>query len=139
MIAIDELTDEHVRQFLAQGLIAKELSDRLAVIPPGRHLKVNNGSALAMGGITTVWPGVGVAWLKVFPDAIKYPIRLCRIVFDELCRAQEDFKLHRIHIEVRADDPRAVRFAHLLSFVVESTMSKYGPDGADYHMMTWQP
>lgn len=139
MIVVEELTPAHVQECLEKGYIKKELADRIVSILPGKNAALRNGSVLAMGGMTKVWPGVGVAWLTVMPGAKFHPVRLVRNAFDLICDAVEDYKLHRLHIEVKADDPKAVRLARMLGFEYESTMRNYGPDGADYMMMTWQP
>lgn len=138
MISVEPLKRNMVAEFFKHGLVRKELADRLLVIPPGRQKLIRNGSPLAMGGVTVPWTGVGICWLNVFPGAKGSALRLMRILFDELCAAQEEFKLHRIHAEVRAEDYTAVKFARLLGFGREFTMEKYGPDKSDYHMMTWQ-
>jgi hypothetical protein len=137
MITLEALTTQHVRDCFRSGLLLKEIADRLVVIPPGKHAALRNGSMLAIGGITQVWTGVGIAWLTVFPAAKKHPHALMNAAFEMLHNAAENLRLHRVHAEIKASDKKAKRVAKMLGFDYESTLKKYGPDATDYHMMTW--
>jgi hypothetical protein len=49
--------------------------------------------------------------------------------------AINNYEIKRLQIIVRVENDVALRFAKSLGFSVESVMTKFGPEGADYYMM----
>ncbi len=129
------LTAREVNAAVKAGFVP----ERLAWIPPGGQFSLENGQPMAIGGVSVLWDGVGAAWVAPSPYARKKPLLFFKTALSVLAGAAQSYGLHRIQCEVRACDHRSVKFALALGFTREATMKKYGPDKADYHLMTWLP
>lgn len=137
MIAATPMTVDDVHAAARKGFVCKELASRIESIPYGGQYCFGNGSPHALGGITVVWAGVGVAWLTHSDEIKKNKFKFVRAAVKALAKAVFDFDLHRVHCEVKTSDRVAVKFALMLGFERESTMKRYGPDQSDYHLMSW--
>ncbi|MFP3799439.1 GNAT family N-acetyltransferase [Paraburkholderia sp. SIMBA_027] len=88
---------------------------------------VEDGAAIACGGIAEAWADRAIAWSMITPRAFQHFRHLHRVVkrvFDESPWA-------RIEIDVRADHAAGRRWAEHLGFTIEGIRRKYTPDGAD--------
>lgn len=101
-------------------------------------------SVLALGGeVQTVgvfgavqlWPGVAEAWAMPGTLAREKPVsfvRASRLILDELVRIG---RYKRLQAYVRSNHVSSVQFAKVCYFVPEATLSRFGPEGADYTLM----
>lgn len=105
----------------------------------GSYSFYDNGKLYAVGGIFTVWEGLGEAWF-ILADDMDLPVKkVCSEVkklFNELCR-----KYRRVQASVKVKDEKAVRFIEWLGLTQECVMKFYGPEGDDYYLYArgeWQ-
>lgn len=95
-----------------------------------------HGRPVACFGAVHIWNGVEEMWCFIEERGRKYPKTLTRAAI-----AYRDFRvlsknLHRLQIVVRCNDLRAVRWGCAIGFEIEGLMKKYGPDQADFFMMS---
>lgn len=95
-----------------------------------------HGRPVACFGAVHIWKGVEEMWCFIEERGRKYPKTLTRAAI-----AYRDFRvlsknLHRLQIIVRCNDLRAVRWGLAIGFEIEGLMKKYGPDEADFFMMS---
>lgn len=95
-----------------------------------------HGKPVACFGSVHIWKGVEEMWCFIEERGRKYPKTLTKAAIQ-----YRDFRvisrnLHRLQIIVRCDDLRAVRWGSAIGFETEGLMKKYGPDQADFLMMS---
>lgn len=95
-----------------------------------------HGRPAACFGAVHIWQGVEEMWLLTEERVRDYPLLMTKAG-----KTYRDFRviaenLHRLQITVRCEDMRAVRWATALGFEIEGFMKKYGPDKADFYMMS---
>jgi len=95
-----------------------------------------HGRPVACFGSVPLWVGVEEMWCFIEERGRKYPKTLTRAA---IC--YRDYRviaknLHRMQITVRCEDLRAVRWGTGIGFEIEGLMKKYGPDQADFFMMS---
>ena len=93
------------------------------------------GKVIAVFGIRYIWSGLAEMWMIPSKDIYKNAILLlrgARAITDTTIR---DYEIKRLQICVKVENDVALRFAKSLGFSVESVMTKFGPEGADYYMM----
>lgn len=91
---------------------------------------------MAIGGVATMWEGVGEAWILMDDQARRYPVMARKLCDQYLRQARQEFG--RIQATVKSDFREGVRFAQSLGFSLNtenSPMKRYGLDGGDYHML----
>jgi len=96
---------------------------------------LDSGHIIGCAGIFPMWEGVGEAWF-IGADRIKAhslsTIKFIKKVFKD---KQDEGEYVRLQANVRADWPKAIKFAELVGFKKEGYMKKFGPDGLDYLIM----
>jgi hypothetical protein len=102
---------------------------------PSATLVADTGAILGVGGVQIPWPGLGVAWLELFPEARAHVPQLWRTIVTTLVGWQVEYRFVRLQAHVDPHDPAAVRTAQKLGMVKESTMRRWGPGGVDVDMM----
>ena len=88
-----------------------------------------DGEAIAIGGISQLWRGVGEAW--VLASSIEMPVkfhRLAKRVIHDLAR---EMGIHRVHVHSFATDTRVHRWLELLGFEREGKRKGWFFDGRD--------
>jgi RimJ/RimL family protein N-acetyltransferase len=75
-------------------------------------------------------------WLVPSKDIGSHAISLVRGARAVTDTALQDYGVRRLQICVKVENDTAFKFAKALRFEVESVMRKFGPEGADYYMMT---
>lgn len=88
---------------------------------------IEDGTAIACGGIAEAWADRAIAWSMITPRAFRYFRQLHRVVK----RVLNESPWIRIEIDVRADHAAGRRWAEHLGFACEGVRRKYTPDGAD--------
>jgi len=97
---------------------------------------LKNRKPIAVFGTVNIWHGVEEAWFLLEEQFRKYPYLMTRMGKLFIRLKFQDDSLHRLQITVRCDDNRAVKWAECLGFQTEGVMRKYGPDGADFYIMS---
>jgi len=87
-------------------------------------------------GVQEIWPGIGEGWLITDKMVEQLVVTLTRSTTRYFNLIAIERRLHRIQLTINTNDLLAVRWAHALKFTNEGLMRKYGPDGADYLMMS---
>jgi len=86
-------------------------------------------------GAYMFWNGVAEAWM-IADESVRYrPIQLTKVARLFMDTVEKSLRLHRLHMTVKKDDNRAVKWAGALGFKSEGVMQRYGPDGSDFLMM----
>jgi len=98
-------------------------------------LVADTGELLGVGGIQIPWPGLGIAWLELFPPARDHVRPLWKTIVATIVGWQIEHRFIRLQAHVYPNDPAALRTAEKLGFRKESTMRRWGPGGADVDMM----
>lgn len=91
------------------------------------------GEIIGCGGYVAFTPGVGEMWLVCgagFDRYAKSIVKMARMFI-----AGCDGKFHRLHMAVRADCARNLRFAQVLGFHEEATLRQFDESKNDYIMM----
>lgn len=86
-------------------------------------------------GAVQLWPGVGEVY--ALPGTIARQkqvsfVKASRLILDELARIGS---YKRMQAYVKSSHNYAVQFAKVCYFVPEATLSRFGPEGADYTLM----
>jgi hypothetical protein len=90
---------------------------------------------VACFGAYMFWNGVAEAWL-VTDVSVRYrPIQLTKVARLFMDTVETSLRLHRLHMTVKKDDNKAVKWARALGFASEGVLAGYGPDGSDFLMM----
>jgi RimJ/RimL family protein N-acetyltransferase len=94
------------------------------------------GQPVACFGYSVIWTGVAEMWLYVDEKARKYGKTITRagLVFSDYATISAN--LHRLQISVECDDERAVRWGQALGFEIEGRMRRFGPNQADFFIMS---
>jgi hypothetical protein len=95
-----------------------------------------HGRPVACFGSVKIWTGVEEMWCFLEERARKYPLVLTKAAIDYRDFRVLSASLHRLQITVRCKDKRAVRWGQAIGFEIEGLMKKYGPDQADFYMMS---
>jgi hypothetical protein len=90
-------------------------------------------ATLGIGGIGHIHKGVGMAWLLLSREFLKYPKSLLKLSRQIITEAFENLHLHRLQIDIDPTYKENVRFAKRLGFLYEGTMLQYGPKRQDYY------
>tara|TARA_R110000744_G_scaffold138440_5_gene249252 strand:+ start:177 stop:656 length:480 start_codon:yes stop_codon:yes gene_type:complete len=96
---------------------------------------IGKGRVVAVFGLRSVWPGLMEVWMLPSEGIEQHAISFIRGSKSLIDIAIGDYDVNRLQICVKKDNTTAFRFAKALGFEVESTMTKFGPEGADYYMM----
>jgi hypothetical protein len=94
------------------------------------------GKIVCIFGITMLWPRVAEAWMIPSVHIKDSPIAVARAAKKIIAESASELGLNRLQICVRVDNVIAYRFARSLGFKVECEMKEYGPEGADYYLMS---
>ena len=94
------------------------------------------GKIVCIFGITELWPRVAEAWMIPSVHIKDSPIAVIRAAKKIIAESASEMGLNRLQICVRIDNVIAYRFARGLGFKVECEMKEYGPEGADYYLMS---
>ena len=94
------------------------------------------GKIVCIFGITELWPRVAEAWMIPSVRIKDSPIAVVRAAKKIIAESASEMGLNRLQICVRIDNVIAYRFARGLGFKVECEMKEYGPEGADYYLMS---
>jgi RimJ/RimL family protein N-acetyltransferase len=97
---------------------------------------VADGKIVAIFGVSELWPGVADLWMIPSVHINKHAMAVVRGAKAVIDKAVDDFETRRLQITVREDNQIAYRFARALGFDVECLMKSYGPEGADYYLMS---
>lgn len=91
---------------------------------------------VAVFGLVPIWKGLAELWFIPDEALRRFPIFMLRSARAFIDISAISYDLHRQQITVRCDDKRAIRFAKAIGFSNEGTLAKYGPDQADFFMMS---
>jgi hypothetical protein len=97
---------------------------------------IGRGKVVIAFGIRHIWHGLAEMWLVPSEDIGSHAISLVRGARAVTDTALQDYGVRRLQICVKVENDTAFKFAKALRFEVESVMRKFGPEGADYYMMT---
>jgi hypothetical protein len=106
-----------------------------AEIPGQSFTAIEGGTILGVGGIKTLWPGVGEAWAVYPRDVATYGRQIYRVSRAALEHIESAHGYWRVQATARCDWYAAVRFLQALRFTIEGKMEKYGIDGSDHYLM----
>ena len=112
---------ENIRQYQKLGITVAALRD---------------SKTLGIGGVGRIHTGVGVAWIIINYEFLKYPKSLLKVARYIIKEAKDTLDLHRIQMDIDTTFEENARFAKRLGFSFEGPMIKYGPEGQDYHRYT---
>ena len=85
-----------------------------------------------IGGVGKVHSGLGIAWLILNKQFLKYPKTLLKFSRLIIRSSLVGLDLHRIQMDVDTTYDENSRFAKKLGFEFEGRMYQYGPDQQDY-------
>lgn len=96
----------------------------------------SRGNVLLVFGLRMPWDGLAELWMIPGDNIKSHAISLVRGAKAVTDTALDNFNLRRLQISVKVGNDTAFKFAKALRFEVESVMRKFGPEGADYYLMT---
>lgn len=94
------------------------------------------GRPVAVFGVRPLWSTNFEMWMIPGEGIERNAIAVLRGARRLLDSVIEEFGLLRLQITVRCENEVAFKFAKRLGFKIESTMRYFGPEGADYYLMT---
>lgn len=89
-----------------------------------------NGQVVGVGGIVTLWSGVGEAWIVLTKDILQNKVESYRCILRMFKKMTKE-NYHRIQATVRVDFPQAIKMVEHLGFKREGKLIAYCPDGED--------
>lgn len=87
-------------------------------------------------GFVPLWDGVFECWMLTGRLIEKYPTKLIRAAQRVIDNVEIELQSHRLQMVVNASHPKSLRFAEALSFLPEGVLKAYGPNGADFVMLS---
>jgi len=105
-------------------------------IPELAWTGIRDGKPVLIFGLRPYWVGVAEVWMVPGRGIERNPIALIKGARQILAQIEQKYNMKRLQIAVRKHNDTAYNFAKSLYFTVESVMTKFGPDGDDYLMMT---
>ena len=109
------------------------------LIPADSWTCIFDGEIVAVGGINLIHPGVGEAWIVLTKQSRKdgiFAIIACRAISDKLDSIAVELKLKTCQSHIRADFPKAIRFAEALGFTNPCEIQDYFPGNVDALLYT---
>jgi RimJ/RimL family protein N-acetyltransferase len=94
----------------------------------------DDGTVLAVMGISQQWKGVGHAWGLLSQDALRHPVALTRGAMRWLAWFWRRDGYHRIHADIEVGHKEARRWLVFMGFRFEGRMRRYGPAGLDHDL-----
>ncbi len=92
----------------------------------------DEGSIIAIGGVSLIWPHVGSGWVLTSELIVKYKVWTHRIIRDILDTAIKVYSLHRIESIILKNHNVCLKWAERLGFQREGLLRKYDSQGNDY-------
>jgi hypothetical protein len=89
---------------------------------------------VACGGVFTLWPGVGEAWIVGSDMVTEYALSFHRAVKTHLWALCKSGEYHRIQCIVRDSFKGSHPWVKRLGFQWEGKLRAYSPEGHDCHM-----
>jgi hypothetical protein len=93
---------------------------------------ISRGEVLACAGALIPWAGVAELWLALPPAGLAQLPKVYRVLRRLLDDFVDEYKIHRLTADARADDPKAARFLWHFGFARESVMRRHGPNREDF-------
>ncbi len=87
--------------------------------------------AIAIGGVSILWPGVGEAFIFASELIKKNQCWFHKKIVRQIIAIEEEHGLHRIQASVRVGNLQAQKWIERLGFKSEGEMKKFGPDKTD--------
>jgi len=97
---------------------------------------VEGEGAACSWGYVPLWRGVFECWMITGRLIEKYPTKLIRAARRVINSVEIELQSHRLQMVVNASHAKSLRFAEALSFHQEGVLNSYGPNGADYVMLS---
>lgn len=107
----------------------KEYSESLKNAGPA-FTAMDGDRVVMCGGLFPQWEGRAIVWALVGVDAGKHMIAITR----GTKRFFGMFKYRRLETAVKTDFVEGHRWARMLGFANEGTMTGWAPDGCDYDL-----
>ncbi len=85
-----------------------------------------------IGGVGKIHKGLGIAWLILNKEFLKYPKKLLKFSRYVIQASILGLDLHRIQMDIDITYEENARFAKRLGFKFEGRMVQYGPNKQDY-------
>lgn len=123
---------QHVDWTSVQELVPQELHNALLSAYSNSGLGLTalvDNVAVCSGGVLSMWPGVGHAWLLPGPLLGEHKLWAIREMRSMLDGMTWFWRIQTFCIAEREQHKRLVK---ALGFEYEGTMKKYSPTGADY-------
>ena len=136
-----------VRDFLPEDvdrIILREGQEMAAATPERVKQNAGLGACITLeraedkeiiccGGIVSFWPGVGEMWMVCGENMDRYKKTI--VVESLRFLAARTAGFHRLHMAVRGDNERNLRFARAMGFHAEGTLEKFDEMKNDFVMM----
>lgn len=87
---------------------------------------------IAIGGMVSLWPGVGDFWMVTSTKVEQNKLLFYKDTRRLFIYGANKYKLHRAQCQVRADNRTSQAWLKRLGFTFESVKSKFGADKTDY-------
>jgi hypothetical protein len=97
---------------------------------------VVRGKIILIFGVRPFWPHVYEAWMLPGAGIEDNAIAVVRGARKILTNVMQEYDMMRLQIAVRVSNDTAYKFAKSLYFKEEAIMRQFGPEGADYYLMT---
>jgi hypothetical protein len=123
-------------EYLRQNPMEEALTKypQLKICDQNTYTAEVDGEVMVLGGIITLWSGVGEGWVILSKNCNKTPVLIyscIKNVFKQLIKAGEFWRIQAI---VRTDFPQSIKMIEHLGFKREGLLEKYCPDKCDAYM-----
>ena len=99
------------------------------------HMGVSHGKPVCMFGCVPLWAGVAELWMITDVNLGSSARTFHRVTKEMFDIYMSELSLVRIQIWVHSQNERAIKWAKSLYFEEEGIARKFGPDGADFHLL----
>lgn len=137
MLEVIKFNPKHISQIETNFALPKSMKETFESEGNVDAFTVMNGNkVIALGGVHTLWNGVGEGFCILSKHTGKWQTSVARYAKTMFEGIIHNNGLHRVQASINESDPEAIRFARWLGFKDEGMMLKYGPDGSNYYRMS---
>ncbi len=127
-------------QFVRQDPFQEAVKDYPELpVPANSYTCVFEGIRVGVGGIKVLSEGIGEAWVLMTKQSKKngiFGLIACRAISDKLDSIAVELNLSQCQSHIRADFPKAIRFAETLGFTNPCEIHDYFPGKVDALLYT---
>jgi hypothetical protein len=120
------------------GMEAEQLHEAVINTGPVSWIAYHQLEPIAVFGCAPMWPGVWSMWFFATDNIHKIGLGVTRLIIRYIVPMLWDGGAHRLECRSMEGHVEAQRWLDTLGARREATLLKYGRQGEDFHVYTWE-